>query len=109
MEGYTAVRCSYCDAIDEDTRHAHTSPRTGETGETAPAASLHVISRTLKRLGVPHQVESAEPLTADSSLLVDIVVNRTVFGTREYQGKSILLGRRPRRTASAGVPVGKQR
>ena len=52
---------------------------------------LHAISRTLERLGVPHQVESGEPFTAERNLRMDIVVRRSGLPNREYRGKSILL------------------
>ena len=60
-------------------------------------------------LGVPHQVERAEPFTADSSLRVNIAVNRTVFGPRKYQDKPILLDVTPADPqTNAGTPVRKQ-
>ena len=55
---------------------------------------LHVISRTLKRLGIPHQVKSSEPFTAGKNLRMDIVVSRGGLRdapNREYREKSILL------------------
>ena len=59
-----AVRCPCCDATDVDTRHARICPRAGaQVKQHQPL--LHAMSRTLKRLGIPHQVESEEPFIAD--------------------------------------------
>ena len=55
---------------------------------------LHTISRTLKRIGIQHQVESGEPVTAETNLRKDIVIRRGSLGdapNREYRDKSILL------------------
>ena len=37
---------------------------------------LHAVSLTLKRLGIPRQIESEEPFTTDRNLRMDIVVRR---------------------------------
>ena len=92
IEEHVAVRCPCCDATDVDTRHARICPGAGAQVNQHQSL-LHAISRTLKRLGVPHQVESEEPFTADRNLWVDIIVRRR--GLRngpnpEYRGKSIL-------------------
>ena len=55
---------------------------------------LHAISRTLKRLGILHQVESGEPFTAERNLRMDIVIRRGSLRdalNREYRDKSTLL------------------
>ena len=60
IEEHVAVRCPCLDASDVDTRHARICPRAGaQVNQHQPL--LHTISRTLKRLGVPHQIESGEP------------------------------------------------
>ena len=48
----------------------------------------------LKRVGIPHQVESGEPFTADTNLRMDIVIRRGLrYGpNRGYRDESILLG-----------------
>ena len=64
IEEHVAVRCPCCDATDVDTRHARICPRAGaQVKQHQPL--LHAMSRTLKRLGIPHQVESEEPFIAD--------------------------------------------
>ena len=48
----------------------------------------------LKRLGIPHQVESGEPFTAERNLRMDIVIRRGGLRdapNREYRDKPILL------------------
>ena len=42
---------------------------------------LHTLSCTTKRLGIPHQVESGKPFTANRNLRTDIVVREKVCGT----------------------------
>ena len=75
IEEHVARRCPCCDATDADTRHARICPRAGaQVNQHQPL--LHAISRTVKRLGVPRQVESGEPFTADRNLWMDIVVRR---------------------------------
>ena len=60
IEEHMVVRYPCCDAIDADTRIALICPIAGaQVNQHQPL--LHAISRTLKRLGVPHQVESGEP------------------------------------------------
>ena len=60
IEGHVAVKCHCCDTADVDNRHARICPRAGaQVNQHQPL--LHTISRTLKRLGVPHQIESGEP------------------------------------------------
>ena len=59
IEEHVAVRCPCCDAVDVDTRHARICPRSGaQVNQHQPL--LHAISRTLKRLGISHEVESGE-------------------------------------------------
>ena len=94
VEERVAVRCPCCDAVDVDIRHACICPR-AEAQVNQHQPLVHAISRTLKRLGVPYQVESGEPFTVDRILRMDIVVRRG--GLRdapdlEYREKSILLG-----------------
>ena len=93
IEEHVAVRCPCCDAVDVDTRHARICPRAGaQVNQHQPL--VHAISRTLKRLGIRHQVESGEPFTADRNLRMDIVVRRGGLRdapNREYREKSILL------------------
>ena len=91
-EEYAAMRCPCCDAVDVDTRHARICPRAGaQVNQHQPR--LHAISRTLKRLEIPHKVESGEPFTADRNLRVDIVIRRGGLrdAPRECREKSILL------------------
>ena len=87
------MRCPCCDAVDVNTRHARICPRAGvQMNQHQPI--LHAISRTLKRLGIPHQVESGELFTADRNLRMDIVIRRGGFWdapNREYRDRSILL------------------
>ena len=87
------VRFPGCDATDVDTRHARIRPRAGaQVNQHQPL--LHAISRALKRLGVPHQVENGEPFLADRNLRVDNVVRRGSFWNApnpEYRDKSILV------------------
>ena len=63
------------------------------TGEPAPTTSSRDFPH-VKRLGIPHHVESGEPFTADRNLRMDVVIRRG--GLRdapnsEYREKSILL------------------
>lgn len=61
----------FCGAVDLDTRQARICSRAGrQVNEHQPL--LHAFSRTLKRLGIPHQAESGEPITVDRKLRVDI-------------------------------------
>ena len=92
IEEHVSVRCPYCDATDVDTRHARICPRAGAQVNQHQLL-LHVISRTLMRLGVPHQVESGEPVTADRYLWMDNVVRRGLRNALnpEYKNKSILV------------------
>ena len=87
------MRCPCCDAVDVDTRHARICPRAGaQVNQHQPL--LHAISYTLKRLGIPHQVESGEPFIAERNLRTDIVIGRGGLRNapnREYRDKSILL------------------
>ena len=93
VEECMPVRCPCCDAVDEDTRHARICPRAVEqVNQHQPL--LHAIFRTLKRLEIPHQVETGEPLTVDGSLRVDVVVRREDLwdsSNREYMDTSVLL------------------
>lgn len=86
------MRCPCCDAVDVDARHARICPRAwAQMNQRQPL--LHAISRILKRLGIPHQVESEEPFTADRNLRMDIIVRRGCTldpSYREYD-KSILV------------------
>ena len=85
-----AIRCPCCDAVDVDTRHARICPRSGaQVNQHQPL--LHAISRTLKRLRIPHQVESGEPFTAERNLRMDIVIRRGSLQdapNREYRDTS---------------------
>ena len=93
IEEHVTMRYPCCDAVDVDTRHARICPRIGaQMNQHQPL--LLAISRTLKRLGIPHQVESSEPITADRNLRMDIVIRRGGLRdapNREYRVKSILL------------------
>ena len=93
IEEHVARRCPCCDAVDVDTRHAHIFPVAGaQVNQHQPR--VHAISRTLKRLGVLHQVESGEAFMVDRNLRMDIVVRRSGLRdapNREYREKSILL------------------
>ena len=94
IEEHAAARCPCCDAVDVDTRHARICPgAVAHVNQHHPL--LHAISRTLKRLGVSHQVESGEHFTADRNLRMDIGVRRGGLRdapNREYREKPILLG-----------------
>ena len=57
VEEYVTARCFCCDAVDVHTQHAGNSPR-AEAQISQHQPLLHAISRTLMRLGVPHNVES---------------------------------------------------
>ena len=75
IEEHVAVTCPCCDAVDVDTRHARICPRAGaQVNQHQPL--VNAISRTLKRLGIRHQVESDDSFTADRNLRMDIVVRR---------------------------------
>ena len=64
-----------CDAVNVDTRHARMCPRAGaQVNQHQPL--LHMITRTLKRLGIPNQVESGEPFTADRNLRMNVAISR---------------------------------
>ena len=92
IEEHVAMRCPCCDAVDVNTRHARICPRAGvQMNQHQPI--LHAISRTLKRLGIPHQVESGELFTSDRNLRMDIVIRRGIRDApnREYSDKSILI------------------
>ena len=79
IEKHVTVRCPCCDATDVGTRHSRICLRAGaQLNKQQPL--LHAISRTLKRVGIPPQVESGEPVTADRNLRKDIVV--TMRGLR---------------------------
>ena len=88
-----ALRCPCCDATDVDTRHARICTTAGaQVNQHQPL--FHATSRILKRLGVPHQVESGEPFTADRNLRMDIVVRKGGLRNApnpEYRDKSILV------------------
>ena len=93
IEEHLAMKCPCYDAVDVDTRHARICPIAGvQVNQRQPL--LHVISRSLKRLGIPHQVESGEPFIAGRNLRMDIVIRtgglRNAPNT-EYREKSILL------------------
>ena len=108
IEEHVAVRCPCCEAINVDTRHARICPGAGaQVNQHQPL--LHAISGTLKRLGIPHQVESGEPFTAERNFRMDIVIRRGSLRdapNREYRDKSIR--RHPCRPASAGTPARRQ-
>ena len=94
IEEHVALRCPCCDATDVDTRHARICTTAGaQVNQHQPL--FHATSRILKRLGVPHQVESGEPFTADRNLRMDIVVRKGGLRNApnpEYRDKSILVG-----------------
>ena len=93
IEEHVAVRCPCCNAVNVDTRHARICPRAGAQ-VIQHERLVHAISRTLKRLGIPHQVESGEPFSAERNLWMDIVIRRGSLRddpNREYRDKSILL------------------
>ena len=93
IEQHLAVRCPCCDVVDVNTRYARICPKT-EVQASQHQLRLHAISRTLKRLGILHQVESVEPFTADRNLRMDIIIRRGGLrdaSNREYTNKSILL------------------
>ena len=94
VEEHVAVRCPCCDATDVDTRHARICPRAdAQVNQHQPL--LHAISRTLKRLGVPHKLErGGNPFNADRNIRMDIVVRRGRLGNApnpEYSDKFILV------------------
>ena len=92
IDEHVAVRYPGCDAVGVDTRHARICPRAGATNQHEPL--VHAMSRTLKRLGTPHQVESGKPSTTDRNLRMNIVVRRGGLRDgpfREYREKSIPL------------------
>ena len=93
IEEHVVVECPCCDATDVDTRHALICPTAGaQVNQHQPL--LHAISHTLKRLGVPHQLESGEPFTVNRNLRMDIVVRRggrLNAPTPEYRDKTILV------------------
>ena len=109
IEEHAAARCPCCDAVDVDTRHARICPgAVAHVNQHHPL--LHAISRTLKRLGVSHQVESGEHFTADRNLRMDIVVRRGGLRGSEprVQREAHPAGRDPCRPPSAGTPARKQ-
>lgn len=54
------MKCPCYDAVDVDTQHTRICPREGvQVNEHQPL--LHAISHTLKRLVIPHQIQSGEP------------------------------------------------
>ena len=60
IEEDVAVRCPCCDAVDVGTRHVRICPR-ARVQVNQHQALLYAISRTLKRLAIPHQVENGTP------------------------------------------------
>ena len=75
------MRGPCCNAVDVDNRHARICPRAGAQ-VTQHHPLLHAISRTLTRFGIPHQVESGEPFTADKNLRMELAIRKEeVFGT----------------------------
>ena len=92
IEEHVVVRCPCCDATDGDIRHARAYPcADAQVNQHQPI--IHAISRTLKQLGVPHQVESGESFTADRNVRMDIVVGRGLRNAPnpEYGDESILV------------------
>ena len=72
IKDHAAMRCPCCNAFDVDTRQARICPRAGaQVNQHQPL--LHAIPHTF---GIPHQVESGEPFTADRNLRMDIVIRR---------------------------------
>ena len=92
IEGHVAVTCPCCNAVDADIRQARNCPRAGaQVNQHYPL--VHAMSRTLKRLGIRHQVKSGEPFTADRKLRMNIVVRRGGLRdahNRGYRDKSVL-------------------
>ena len=75
IEEHVAMSHPCCDAVNVDTRHARMCPRAGaQVNQHQPL--LHMITRTLKRLGIPNQVESGEPFTADRNLRMNVAISR---------------------------------
>lgn len=70
--------------IDKRNTHARTGPRAGVRVNQHQPLLLLAISHTLKRLGVPHRVESGEPSAADRKAQDGrmIVMPRGVFSGR---------------------------
>ena len=104
-----AVRCPCCEAINVDTRHARICPGAGaQVNQHQPL--LHAISGTLKRLGIPHQVESGEPFTGERNLRMNIVIRRgSLRDAATWNiGTSPSAGRLPCRPASTGTPARRQ-
>ena len=88
-----ASKCPCCGALDIDTSHARMCPRTGAQVDMHQVV-VHAMSGISKRFGLPHQVESGEPFTADRNLRMDIVFRRGAFRdapSLEYRNKGILL------------------
>ena len=109
IEEHVAVRCPCCEAINVDTRHARICPGAGaQVNQHQPL--LHAISGTLKRLGIPHQVESGEPFTGERNLRMNIVIRRGSLRDAPTWniGTSPSAGRLPCRPASTGTPARRQ-
>ena len=111
IEGHVALRCPCCDATDVDTRHARICAR-ADAQVNQHQLLLHAISRALKRLGVPDQVQSGEPFTSDTNLRMDIVARRA--GLRNapkpgIEGQVHSSRCDPCRPASTGTRASKQR
>ena len=93
IEEHVAVRCPCCKCGRRGHPTCTHLPQSRGAGDSHHPL-LHEISRTLKRVGVPHQVERGEPFSADRDLRMDIMVRRGGHRdsqNREYREKSILL------------------
>lgn len=65
VEGFVEARGACCNTVGADTRCAQIIlSRAGEQ-VNQPRLLLYATSPTLKRLGIPHQVETGESFTAD--------------------------------------------
>ena len=93
IEEHVAVRCPSGDTVDVDTGHARIFIRAGaQLNQHQPL--LHAISHALKRVEIPHQVESEKFFTADRTVRMDIVVRKGVLQDApnwERRDKCILL------------------
>ena len=112
IEEHVAMRCPCCDAVDVDTRHARICPRAGAQ-VNQHRLLLHAISHTLKRLRIPHQVESGEPFAADTNLRMELDRHQEsrCSGRSEQSVRREVhpAGCHPRKPTSAGAPARRKR
>ena len=112
IEEHVAVLCPCCDAVDVDTRHARICPRAGAQ-VNQHRLLLHAISHTLKRLRIPHQVESGEPFAADTNLRMELDRHQEsrCSGRSEQSVRREVhpAGCHPRKPTSAGAPARRKR